>query len=114
MVYTCLILLQFWLAHRGRSLQLTGIQALIVYLQWLAGKRTVAILWLCSARGKYMPAARWLFLIGTVLFCGTLYLKAIAGWDAVVRLAPFGGVSFMLGWLVIALEHCGSTAGKDA
>jgi uncharacterized membrane protein YgdD (TMEM256/DUF423 family) len=73
----------------------------------------VAILWLCSAQGKYVPAVRWLFLIGTVLFCGTLYLKAIAGWDIVVRLAPFGGVSFMLGWLVIALEHCRSTAGKD-
>ena len=71
----------------------------------------VAILWLCGARGKYVPASRWLFLIGTVLFCGTLYLKAIAGWEAAVRLAPFGGVSFMLGWLVIALEYCRRTTG---
>jgi uncharacterized membrane protein YgdD (TMEM256/DUF423 family) len=66
----------------------------------------VAILWLSGARGKYVPAARWLFLIATVLFCGTIYLKAMAGWDTFVRLAPFGGVSFMLGWLAIALEHC--------
>jgi uncharacterized membrane protein YgdD (TMEM256/DUF423 family) len=73
----------------------------------------VAILWLCGARGKYVPAARWLFLIGTVLFCGTLYLKAIAGWETVVRLAPVGGVSFMLGWLLIALEHCGSKRSTD-
>jgi hypothetical protein len=29
----------------------------------------------------------------------------MTGWDAVVRLAPFGGVSFMLGWLAIALEQ---------
>jgi uncharacterized membrane protein YgdD (TMEM256/DUF423 family) len=65
----------------------------------------VALLWLSGARGKYVPAARWLFLIGTVLFCGALYLKATTGWDTVVRLAPFGGVSFMLGWLVIALEY---------
>jgi uncharacterized membrane protein YgdD (TMEM256/DUF423 family) len=65
----------------------------------------VALLWLCNARGKYVPAARWLFLIGTGLFCGTLYLKAMTGWNAVVGLAPFGGVSFMLGWLVIALEY---------
>jgi uncharacterized membrane protein YgdD (TMEM256/DUF423 family) len=63
------------------------------------------ILRLCSARGKYAALARWAFLIGTVLFCGAIYLKAIAGWDAVVRLAPFGGISFMLGWLLIALEH---------
>jgi uncharacterized membrane protein YgdD (TMEM256/DUF423 family) len=73
----------------------------------------VAILWLGGARGKYLPAARWLFLAGTVLFCGTLYLKAIAGWDGAVRLAPFGGVSFMLGWLVIALEHCRRVTGTD-
>jgi uncharacterized membrane protein YgdD (TMEM256/DUF423 family) len=66
----------------------------------------VVILWLCGAHGKYAALARWALLIGTVLFCGTIYLKVFAGWDAVVRLAPFGGVSFMLGWLLIALEYC--------
>jgi uncharacterized membrane protein YgdD (TMEM256/DUF423 family) len=66
----------------------------------------VVILWLRGARGKYATLARWALLIGTVLFCGTIYLKAIAGWDAAVRLAPLGGVSFMLGWLLIALDHC--------
>jgi len=73
----------------------------------------VAILWLSGAHGKYLPAARWLFLIATVLFCGTLYLKALLGWDGVVRLAPIGGVSFMLGWLVIALDHCRSPVDMD-
>jgi uncharacterized membrane protein YgdD (TMEM256/DUF423 family) len=73
----------------------------------------IAILWLSGAHGKYLPAARWLFLIATVLFCGTLYLKAIAGWDGLVRLAPIGGVSFMLGWLVIALDHCRSPVDMD-
>jgi uncharacterized membrane protein YgdD (TMEM256/DUF423 family) len=74
----------------------------------------VALLWLCGERGKHVPAARWLFLIGTVLFCGTLYLKAMAGWDAAVRLAPFGGVSFMLGWVSIALGHSRSTKRTDS
>jgi uncharacterized membrane protein YgdD (TMEM256/DUF423 family) len=72
------------------------------------------ILWLGGTSGKYMALARWLFLIGTVLFCGTLYLKAMTGWDAVVRLAPFGGVSFMLGWLVIALQYCISKESTEA
>jgi uncharacterized membrane protein YgdD (TMEM256/DUF423 family) len=71
----------------------------------------VALLWLCGQRGKFAPAARWFFLIGTVLFCGALYLKAMTGWDAIVRLAPFGGVSFMVGWLLIALE-CYSPSGR--
>jgi uncharacterized membrane protein YgdD (TMEM256/DUF423 family) len=65
----------------------------------------VVLLWLCGARGRYAMAARWSILIGTVLFCGTIYLKALLGWETAVRLAPFGGVSFMLGWLLIALEH---------
>ena len=46
-----------------------------------------------------------------MLFCGTLYLKALAGWDGAVRLAPFGGVSFMAGWLVIVLDYCRPAAG---
>jgi uncharacterized membrane protein YgdD (TMEM256/DUF423 family) len=71
------------------------------------------LLWLSRIRGNYAMAARWMFLIGTVLFCGTLYLKALMGWDAVVRLAPFGGLSFMLGWLLIALQSCMSRGGTD-
>ncbi len=73
----------------------------------------LAMLWLSGQHGKYLPAARWLFLIGTVLFCGTLYLKALAGQDGAVRLAPFGGVSFMAGWLAIALARCRPAAGAD-
>jgi uncharacterized membrane protein YgdD (TMEM256/DUF423 family) len=72
------------------------------------------LLWLSGARGKYALAARWLFLGATLLFCGTLYLKALLGWDAAVRLAPFGGVCFMLGWLLIAVHSCTRTGGTDA
>jgi uncharacterized membrane protein YgdD (TMEM256/DUF423 family) len=71
------------------------------------------LLWLCDAPGRYARAARWLFLIGTLLFCGTLYLKALMGWEAVVRLAPIGGVSFMLGWLLIALGAWTSRGRTD-
>jgi uncharacterized membrane protein YgdD (TMEM256/DUF423 family) len=71
------------------------------------------LLWLCDAPGRYALAARWLFLIGTLLFCGTLYLKGLMGWEAVVRLAPFGGVSFMLGWLLIALQAWTSRGRTD-
>ena len=39
--------------------------------------RPAVILWLGGTSGKYMALARWLFLIGTVLFCGIPYLKAM-------------------------------------
>jgi uncharacterized membrane protein YgdD (TMEM256/DUF423 family) len=41
------------------------------------------------------------FAVGTLLFCGSLYLLTLAGTPA--SLAPFGGVLLMLGWLALAL-----------
>lgn len=43
------------------------------------------------------------FVAGTILFCGTLYTLALSGWP-VGRVAPFGGTSFILGWLVLGLS----------
>lgn len=48
-------------------------------------------------------AAGWLFIAGTVLFSGSLYLLALTGvrwWGAVT---PLGGVLFLAGWLALAL-----------
>ncbi len=53
------------------------------------------------------PAAGWLFLAGTVLFSGSLYLLALTGarwWGAVT---PFGGLAFIAAWgclFVVALR----------
>jgi len=44
-----------------------------------------------------------LFAVGTVLFCGTLYLLALSAWP-IAWLAPYGGTSFILGWLALALS----------
>ena len=46
--------------------------------------------------------AGWLFVVGTVLFSGSLYLLAFTGarwWGAVT---PFGGVAFLAGWGALA------------
>ena len=44
----------------------------------------------------------YLLLLGTVLFSGSLILSALA--QVVTRLAPVGGISLMLGWLVWAAD----------
>jgi len=62
------------------------------------------LLWLASSQRRHVSWARWLFLVGTVLFCGALYLKAFAVWPAAVALAPWGGSSFILGWFVLAAD----------
>lgn len=49
---------------------------------------------------------RWagrLFLIGIVLFSGSLYLLSTAGWSWLGPVTPLGGVAFLAGWLMLAL-----------
>ncbi len=47
-------------------------------------------------------AAGVLFVAGMLLFCGALYLHALAGMWQAARLAPFGGVSFIAGWACLS------------
>ena len=43
------------------------------------------------------------FLVGKLLFCGSLYLIAFREDKTFVnKIAPFGGISLICGWLVIA------------
>jgi len=52
---------------------------------------------------KILAISRWMFLLGIIFFCGSLYLRSLLGWDAATKVAPLGGVSFMLGWILIFL-----------
>ena len=55
------------------------------------------------------PAARsavwagWLFVAGTILFSGSLYLLALTGVRWLGAVTPLGGLAFMLGWICLAL-----------
>ena len=45
-----------------------------------------------------------LFIVGLVVFCGSLYAMALTGITWLGAITPLGGVSFMLGWLILALS----------
>jgi uncharacterized membrane protein YgdD (TMEM256/DUF423 family) len=47
--------------------------------------------------------AGWLLLAGIVLFSGSLYVLAITGVRALGAITPFGGVSFIVAWVVLAV-----------
>jgi len=51
----------------------------------------------------WLTAAGWLFIAGTVLFSGSLYLISLAGIKAVGPVTPIGGVALMLGWACLAI-----------
>jgi uncharacterized membrane protein YgdD (TMEM256/DUF423 family) len=53
-------------------------------------------------RRGLVKAAQWLFLAGVVLFPGSLYLLALHGPRWLGIATPFGGSSFILGWLMLA------------
>lgn len=53
-----------------------------------------------AARGPRV--AGWLFVAGTVLFSGSLYVLAVTGVPAAGFVTPVGGVALVGGWLAFA------------
>jgi len=52
--------------------------------------------------GAATTAAGWLFVAGTVLFSGSLYLLSLSGQRWLGAVTPFGGLALLLGWLALA------------
>jgi uncharacterized membrane protein YgdD (TMEM256/DUF423 family) len=52
--------------------------------------------------GGAVTAAGWLFLAGTVIFSGSLYLLSLTGQRWLGAVTPIGGAAFLLGWLCLA------------
>jgi uncharacterized membrane protein YgdD (TMEM256/DUF423 family) len=51
---------------------------------------------------RNVRTAGWLLFTGIVCFSGSLYAFALTGNRAFGALAPIGGLSFMIGWLLLA------------
>jgi uncharacterized membrane protein YgdD (TMEM256/DUF423 family) len=51
-----------------------------------------------------MARVGWLLLIGIVLFSGSLYALAISGVRVLGAITPLGGLAFIVGWVVLAIE----------
>ncbi|HUQ51230.1 MAG TPA: DUF423 domain-containing protein [Gammaproteobacteria bacterium] len=77
-----------------------------VQFQFFHGLGVVAIVLLgLAGRGGFVRgAAAWLMLAGTLLFCGSIYARALGAAPSIVALAPYGGVMFMVGWLAFAVS----------
>ena len=52
--------------------------------------------------GGAVVAGGWLFVAGTVLFSGSLYLLAFTGQRWLGAVTPFGGAAFVVGWASLA------------
>ncbi|MEZ6068136.1 MAG: DUF423 domain-containing protein [Planctomycetaceae bacterium] len=54
-----------------------------------------------QARG--LRVAAWSFVIGILLFSGSLYGIALTGMSALGAIAPLGGTAFIVGWVAFAM-----------
>src|ERR1700743_1438237 len=63
-------------AHPAASPELAKLAETGSYYQLL---HAAVLLGLASRGNRWFLMARWLFVVGTVLFCGGLYVKALTG-----------------------------------
>lgn len=58
-----------------------------------------------ASTGANTAAAAWLFIAGTVLFSGSLYLVSLAGLKWAGAIAPLGGLCMILAWAGLAASR---------
>ncbi len=86
-------------AHAMRLQQLAGYADRGSVYQML---HSLALLWLVGREARGYSVARWLFAGGIVLFCGSMYARAVTGLPDASMLAPYGGMMLLAGWVATA------------
>ncbi|MDZ7292089.1 MAG: DUF423 domain-containing protein [candidate division KSB1 bacterium] len=64
----------------------------------------LVVAWACARwpNNSAIISAGWLFVIGTVIFSGSLYALAFTGQRGLGAITPIGGFAFLGGWLCLA------------
>ncbi|NQY64354.1 MAG: DUF423 domain-containing protein [Alteromonadaceae bacterium] len=108
------VLFGAWLAHGGQSLSVNAQLILSKALQYQF-IHTLALLmtlvWYICRPAKWLVSAAISFVVGILCFSGSLYVKTIFDFALIGKLAPLGGISFALGWLLLALAGKTATIG---
>ncbi|MGR8953178.1 MAG: DUF423 domain-containing protein [Gammaproteobacteria bacterium] len=92
---------------------LTVYQTGVSYQMWHA----LGLIGIALAR-RHDPDSRllhwtgWLLFAGIVLFSGSLYLLAILDLKWLGMITPFGGASFLLAWLLLAIYAARKQQGR--
>jgi len=50
-----------------------------------------------------IPLAGWLFLLGIILFSGSLYVLSLTGKRWLGAITPLGGLAFLAGWVCLVI-----------
>ena len=78
----------------------TGVRYQVYHALALFGVAFAITRWPQSSLPTY---AGWLFIVGVIIFSGSLYILAISGVRWLGAITPIGGVAFIAGWLCLVL-----------
>jgi uncharacterized membrane protein YgdD (TMEM256/DUF423 family) len=84
----------------------TGVRYELVHAMALLFVGLAANQWPEAGWGR----AGWMFVVGTLLFSGSLYALALTGVRALGAVTPVGGVFFLLGWVFAAVAGARSVS----
>jgi uncharacterized membrane protein YgdD (TMEM256/DUF423 family) len=93
--------LKFMLTQNGRT---DTFETAVRYQMYHALALLLVGVLMKSETEKNASIAGGLFLTGTILFSGSLYLLCLYPLPGVVYLTPMGGVLFMAGWIFLLLH----------
>jgi len=60
-------------------------------------------------QSKALKWSAYLFMIGMILFSGSLYVLAISGVKVLGIITPFGGITWIAAWILL-IVHCSKLA----
>ena len=64
----------------------------------------LAVAWAATRwTNSWTSIAGWLFVVGTLIFSGSLYALSLSGARWLGAITPLGGVAFIGGWLCLAM-----------
>lgn len=67
------------------------------------GLLIVGLVALKLTSSSLVNGAGWSFLLGIVLFSGSLYAMALTGVTKLGAITPIGGLAFIVGWVLLAI-----------
>jgi uncharacterized membrane protein YgdD (TMEM256/DUF423 family) len=54
--------------------------------------------------GVAVNVAGWLFVVGVLIFCGTIYALAFGAPRVLGAITPIGGLSLIVGWMLLGIS----------
>ncbi len=79
---------------------LTGVQ---YHFYHALGLLFVGLILFHFPKSRMIQASGWLMLLGILLFSVTIYVYSLTGIRSMTMITPFGGLSFITAWAILAV-----------